>query len=49
MVAMAHDLGLNIEPTDWDISEAEKRRRRRIWWAVYMQDKWCEAPSTDPL
>ncbi|KIV83353.1 hypothetical protein PV11_05386 [Exophiala sideris] len=40
MVAMAHDLGLNIEPTDWDIPEAEKRRRRRIWWAVYMQDKW---------
>ncbi|RMZ86303.1 hypothetical protein DV736_g6471, partial [Chaetothyriales sp. CBS 134916] len=40
IVGMSHDLALNIDPTDWDISETEKRRRKRLWWGVYMQDKW---------
>ncbi|RFU33120.1 hypothetical protein B7463_g3210, partial [Scytalidium lignicola] len=40
ITAMSNDLGLNVDPQDWEISEAEKRRRRRIWWAIYIQDKW---------
>ncbi|CCT68195.1 related to DAL81-transcriptional activator for allantoin and GABA catabolic genes [Fusarium fujikuroi IMI 58289] len=40
IVGMAHDLGLNIDPVHWDISEHEKRRRRRLWWGVFMLDKW---------
>ncbi|KIW16763.1 hypothetical protein PV08_03953 [Exophiala spinifera] len=40
IVGMSHDLGLNIDCSMWSIPAAAKRRRRRIWWAVYMQDKW---------
>jgi hypothetical protein len=37
---MSHDLGLHIDCSTWNIPAAVKRRRRRIWWAAYMQDKW---------
>ncbi|KFZ01591.1 hypothetical protein V500_00687 [Pseudogymnoascus sp. VKM F-4518 (FW-2643)] len=40
IIGMSHDLGLNIDPIDWDISDTERRRRRRLWWGVYVQDKW---------
>ncbi|KAL4879708.1 fungal-specific transcription factor domain-containing protein [Aspergillus karnatakaensis] len=40
MVGMAHELGLNVDPTGWPISESERKRRVRIWWGVYMADKW---------
>ncbi|KAF5969712.1 transcriptional activator of allantoin GABA catabolic [Fusarium bulbicola] len=40
IAGMALNLSLNIDPISWDISEAEKRRRRRLWWGVFIQDKW---------
>ncbi|KIX92450.1 uncharacterized protein Z520_11770 [Fonsecaea multimorphosa CBS 102226] len=40
LVAMCHDLGLNIDCSTWNIPESTKRRRKRLWWAAYMQDKW---------
>ncbi|KAJ5318409.1 hypothetical protein N7476_004829 [Penicillium atrosanguineum] len=40
IVGMSQDVGLNIDATNWDIPEDQKKRRRRLWWAVYMQDKW---------
>ncbi|OQV00676.1 Fungal specific transcription factor domain-containing protein [Cladophialophora immunda] len=40
LVAMCHDLGLNIDCSTWSIPESTKRRRKRLWWAAYMQDKW---------
>ncbi|KAL5338968.1 fungal-specific transcription factor domain-containing protein [Aspergillus crustosus] len=40
MVGMAHELGLNVDPTGWPISDAERKRRVRVWWAVYIADKW---------
>lgn len=41
LVGISHDIGLNIDASDWDITIPEKRRRKRLWWAVYMQDKWA--------
>lgn len=41
IVGMSQDVGLNIDASDWDIPEGEKKRRKRLWWAVYMQDKWA--------
>ncbi|OWB65510.1 hypothetical protein B5S30_g836 [[Candida] boidinii] len=38
--SMCQNLGINIDCTDWDIDEDEKRLRRRIWWSLYMQEKW---------
>lgn len=40
IVALAQALGLNIDPSRWPIPQWEKRLRRRLAWAVYVQDKW---------
>ena len=40
IVGMSQDVGLNIDPSKWSISDDEKKRRKRLWWAVYIQDKW---------
>lgn len=37
---MAHDLGLNVDPSAWSLSPSDASRRLRIWWALYIQDKW---------
>ncbi|TQN68780.1 Transcriptional activator protein DAL81, partial [Colletotrichum shisoi] len=39
-VALAQCLGLNLDPADWSIPPWEKRLRRRLAWAVYVQDRW---------
>ncbi|EFQ35092.1 fungal specific transcription factor domain-containing protein [Colletotrichum graminicola M1.001] len=39
-VALAQCLGLNLDPTDWSIPSWEKRLRRRLAWAVIVQDQW---------
>lgn len=40
VVALAEELGLHIDCTTWNIPDWEKGLRRRLAWAVYMQDKW---------
>lgn len=40
MVSLACSLGLHIECRMWGIPAWEKRLRRRLWWAVYAEDKW---------
>jgi hypothetical protein len=39
-IALAHSLGLNRDCRDWDIPEAEKDLRIRLWWAILIFDKW---------
>jgi len=39
-VALAHILGLNHDPTTWNISQEEKDRRVRLWWGVLIHDRW---------
>ncbi|KAF0324065.1 fungal specific transcription factor domain protein [Colletotrichum asianum] len=39
-VALAQCLGLNLDPSEWSIPPWEKRLRRRLAWAVYVQDRW---------
>ncbi|RAO65189.1 uncharacterized protein BHQ10_001201 [Talaromyces amestolkiae] len=39
-VGLASSLGLHLEPRPWGIPAWEKRLRRRLWWAVYVEDKW---------
>lgn len=40
IVGMAQEAGLNVDPTRWDISQSDKNRRIRMWWALYIHDKW---------
>lgn len=41
LVGMCHDAGLNVDPTHWDLSASDRSRRKRIWWALYISDKWA--------
>ena len=41
MVAVGQDLGLHRECSDWDIPGWEKGLRKRLGWALFMQDKWA--------
>ena len=39
-VSLSHALGLNRDPSGWDISPAEKAFRVRVWWLVVVQERW---------
>lgn len=39
-VGLAHSLGLHLECRPWGIPAWEKRLRRRLWWAIYLEDTW---------
>lgn len=40
IVAIAQELGLHLDCTNWKIPPWEKGLRKRLAWALYMQDKW---------
>ena len=40
MVAVAQELGLDVNCASWTIPTWEKGLRKRLGWAVYMMDKW---------
>ena len=40
MLAMAQSLGLNVDPSGWNIPAWEIRLRRRLWWSVSVEHIW---------
>jgi hypothetical protein len=40
LVGLGQDLGLHLNCAQWQIPQWEKGLRRRVAWALYMQDKW---------
>jgi hypothetical protein len=40
IVTQAFSMGLHLDCQDWYIPAWEKRLRRRLWWAVFVEDKW---------
>lgn len=48
VVAVAEELGLHVDCTHWNIPDWEKGLRRRLAWAVYMQDKWSASVHGRP-
>jgi hypothetical protein len=40
LVGLTTSLGIHTECSMWAIPSWEKRLRKRIWWAVYAEDKW---------
>lgn len=48
-VALSNALGLNRDPSSWDISPLEKSLRIRIWWLVIVHDRWCSLAYGTPL
>ena len=41
MIAVGQDLGLHRNCSEWDIPEWERGLRKRLGWALFMQDKWA--------
>lgn len=40
LLAIAQELGLHLDCTEWKIPPWERGVRKRLAWAMYMQDKW---------
>ncbi|KAK1759533.1 fungal-specific transcription factor domain-containing protein [Echria macrotheca] len=40
LVAISQELGLHLDCTTWKIPPWERGLRKRLAWALYMQDKW---------
>jgi hypothetical protein len=40
LVAMAQNLGINLDCSDWQVPDWERGVRKRVAWALFMQDKW---------
>ncbi|CAG8982713.1 hypothetical protein HYALB_00000994 [Hymenoscyphus albidus] len=40
LVAISQELGLHLDCSNWKIPPWERGLRRRLAWALYMQDKW---------
>jgi hypothetical protein len=40
LVALAQNLGLHLDCSQWRIPEWERSLRKRLAWALFMQDKW---------
>jgi Fungal specific transcription factor domain len=46
---MAQDLGLHQSCDDWNLPEMEKQMRKRIWWSLYIMDRFNSALFGKPL
>lgn len=41
LVGIAHELGLHLDCSSWKLADDETFSRKRLAWALFMQDKWC--------
>ncbi|TVY82360.1 Transcriptional activator protein DAL81 [Lachnellula suecica] len=48
LVSVAYGLGLHLDASEWNIPSWEKGLRKRLGWALYMQDKWSSLGSGRP-
>ncbi|ORZ06882.1 fungal-specific transcription factor domain-domain-containing protein [Absidia repens] len=48
-VRLAQGLGLYRDCEEWDISESEKETRKRVWWALYVTDRFHSASLGRPI
>ncbi|KAK9473931.1 fungal-specific transcription factor domain-containing protein [Dipodascopsis tothii] len=40
VVSIAHEVGLHLDPTKWQVPDWERGLRKRLAWGLFMQDKW---------
>ena len=48
LVALGQDLGLHLDCSRWRIPSWERGLRKRLAWALYMQDKWGSLVHSRP-
>lgn len=47
-LAIAENLGLNMDPQEWRLPPGEVRLRRRLWWILYTAHTWHALVSGRP-
>ncbi|KAK6456359.1 fungal-specific transcription factor domain-containing protein [Scheffersomyces xylosifermentans] len=48
VVALAEELGLGLDCNNWKLPKWERGLRKRLAWAVYMEDKWLSLKHSRP-
>ncbi|KAH7021636.1 fungal-specific transcription factor domain-containing protein [Microdochium trichocladiopsis] len=48
-LAIGQCLGLHLDASDWSIPQAERNVRKRLAWALYMQDRWTAVAYGRPV
>lgn len=48
VVALAEELGLGLDCNNWKLPKWERGLRKRLAWAVYMEDKWLSLKNSRP-
>ncbi|KAI1611321.1 fungal-specific transcription factor domain-containing protein [Exophiala viscosa] len=48
LVNNAYEIGFHLDASQWDIPDWEKALRKRLSWAMYIQDKWCSLEAEMP-
>lgn len=41
VVSLSEELGLGLDCSDWKLPKWERGLRRRLAWAIWIQEKWC--------
>lgn len=41
LVNVGHELGLHLDCSSWRLADDETFSRKKLAWALFMQDKWC--------
>jgi hypothetical protein len=44
-VNLAHSQGLHRDPSKWRVSDAEKKLRTNVWWALVIHNHWYRGPT----
>ena len=48
VITLAEELGLGLNCNDWKLPKWERGLRKRLAWAVYMEDKWLSLKNSRP-
>jgi len=48
VISLAEELGLGLDCTDWKLPKWERGLRKRLAWAVYVEDKWLSLKNSRP-
>lgn len=48
VVAVAEELGLGLDCNNWKLPKWERGLRKRLAWAVYVEDKWLSLKNSRP-
>lgn len=48
LITAAFELGLHLDCSNWTIPSLERGLRKRLAWALYMEDQWCSLTHGRP-